>query len=107
MNHVYQGLCPDESQPDASDPACPACLEMQAGKAALAENKALRDLLEEYVDKHTCERVISTNQESCGKCFLCRAESLVADPALMAALSESQRAVAFNAPERKVKSECP
>ena len=57
MSHVYQGLCPDESQPDASDPACPACLEMQAGKAALAENKALRRLLTRAVKIDHCDSI--------------------------------------------------
>ena len=33
--HVYQGGCPDESQPDARDPdGCPACRAMMAIEAA-------------------------------------------------------------------------
>lgn len=25
MNHIYQGHCPDPTQPDARDPSCQAC----------------------------------------------------------------------------------
>lgn len=28
-DHIYQGSCPDEWQPDASDPECPACRSAQ------------------------------------------------------------------------------
>jgi len=32
--HLYCGSCPDENQPDARDPACPACIAMGATPAA-------------------------------------------------------------------------
>lgn len=38
--HLYEGDCPDESQPDASDPACPACKATAAVRPAIAAIRA-------------------------------------------------------------------
>lgn len=36
QGHLYEGDCPDESQPGSRDPACPACKAMNKAAAALA-----------------------------------------------------------------------
>lgn len=36
QGHLYEGDCPDQSQPDSRDPTCPACEAMDKHRAALA-----------------------------------------------------------------------
>lgn len=40
MKHIYQGDCPDENQPDARDPNCPACRP-----SSMTELPKLRDTI--------------------------------------------------------------
>lgn len=42
--HLYTGDCPDESQPDARDPACPACCAMVAAAQPPAAEQASQPL---------------------------------------------------------------
>lgn len=36
VGHLYEGDCPDDSQPDSRDPGCPACKAMDKARAALS-----------------------------------------------------------------------
>lgn len=31
LPHIYEGMCPDQQQPDERDPSCPACYALLDG----------------------------------------------------------------------------
>lgn len=65
--HDYQGLCPDESQPESRDPECPACAVLLAphpGSALLERMRKMEDALRTIArwDRSTFPRVPDTTR---------------------------------------------
>jgi hypothetical protein len=45
--HIYEGLCPDDLQPESFDPMCPACRALKEGVAAASRISELEQQLAE------------------------------------------------------------
>ena len=66
--HIYAGNCPDEAQPDARDPECPACRASQRAPAVvgpLAQVAAGIEALDEGHDP-LCMAVLRGKDCTCG-----------------------------------------